>query len=96
LVLNGSHCGNAELEKQSPINYVQNITTPLLIFHGESDLRTGLTQSEMLYKSLKVLGKPVEYVQQPGASHELVRSGDVRQRIDQMLRTYEFFRRFIN
>lgn len=84
------------LEKQSPINYVKNIKTPLLIFHGENDLRTGVTQSEMLYKSLKVLGKPVEYVRHPGASHELVRSGDVRQRIDQMLRTYEFFSRFID
>ncbi|OQP57214.1 peptidase S9 [Niastella vici] len=83
------------LREQSPVNYVTNIHTPLLIFHGENDLRTGLTQSEMLYKSLKVLGRPVEYVQQPGASHELVRSGDVRQRIDQMLRTYEFFRRYI-
>lgn len=83
------------LEKQSPINYVNNINTPYLIFHGESDLRTGVTQSEMLYKSLKVLGKPVEYVRHPGASHELVRSGDNRQRIDQLLRTYEFFDRYL-
>lgn len=83
------------LEAQSPINYVKNITTPLLIFHGENDLRTGVSQSEMLFKSLNTLGKPVEYVRHPGASHELVRSGDNRQRIDQMLRTYEFFQRFL-
>lgn len=85
----------AVLEEQSPINYVKNINTPLLIFHGESDLRTGVSQSEMLFKSLSTLGKPVEYVRHPGASHELVRSGDNRQRIDQMLRTYEFFSRFL-
>ncbi|BAV07808.1 Dipeptidyl aminopeptidase/acylaminoacyl peptidase [Filimonas lacunae] len=85
----------AILERQSPLNYATNITTPFLIFHGESDLRTGVTQSEMLYKTLKVLGRPVEYVRHPGANHELVRSGDNRQRIDQMLRTYEFFYRFI-
>lgn len=84
------------LEQQSPVNYVKNINTPLLIFHGESDLRTGVTQSEMLYKSLKVLGRPVEYVRHPGANHELVRSGDNRQRIDQMLRTYEFFDRYLH
>lgn len=83
------------LEEQSPINYVNNITTPLLIFHGENDLRTGVSQSEMLFKSLNTLGKQVEYVRHPGASHELVRSGDNRQRIDQMLRTYEFFSRFL-
>ncbi len=85
----------AIIERESPINYVQNITTPFLIFHGETDLRTGVIQSEMLYKSLKVLGRPVEYVRHPGATHELTRSGNNRQRIDQMLRTYEFFERWL-
>jgi len=83
------------LNVQSPINYVANINTPLLIFHGDGDNRTGITQSGMLYRSLKVLGKPVEYVQHPAASHELVRTGDNRQRIDQLLRTWEFFNRFL-
>lgn len=84
----------AILERESPINYVENINIPFLIIHGDNDNRTGVSQSQMLYKSLKVLGKPVEYVRQPGASHEITRSGDNRQRIDQLLRTYEFFERF--
>lgn len=83
------------LERESPINYVDQIKTPYIIFHGEQDLRTGVIQSEMLYKSLKVLERPVEYVRHPGAGHEITRSGDNRQRIDQMLRTYEFFERWI-
>ncbi|MFM2145453.1 MAG: hypothetical protein RL732_289 [Bacteroidota bacterium] len=82
------------LERESPINYVQNITTPYLIFHGENDLRTGVIGSEQVYKSLKVLGRPVEYVRHPGATHEITRSGNNRQRIDQMLRTWEFFERY--
>jgi dipeptidyl aminopeptidase/acylaminoacyl peptidase len=85
----------ATLQRESPINYVQNITTPYIIFHGENDRRTGTTQGEMLYRSLKVLGRPVEYVRHPGATHEITRSGNNRQRIDQMLRTYEFFERWI-
>ena len=85
----------AILDRESPYTYVQNIKTPLLIFHGENDLRTGAIQSEMLYKSLKVLGRDVEYVRHPGATHELTRSGNNRQRIDQMLRTYEFFARYL-
>lgn len=84
------------LERESPINYVHNITTPYIIFHGENDRRTGVIQSEMMFRSLKVLNRPVEYVRHPGASHEITRSGDNRQRIDQMLRTYEFFERWIN
>jgi len=86
----------AILERESPINYVENIHTPFIIFHGEQDLRTGVIQSEQLYKSLKVLGRPVEYVRHPGANHEITRTGNNRQRIDQMLRTWEFFERFIN
>ncbi|MDP1762512.1 MAG: S9 family peptidase [Sediminibacterium sp.] len=85
----------AIIQRESPITYVQNIHTPYIIFHGENDLRTGVIQSEMLYRSLKVLGRNVEYVRHPGATHELTRSGNNRQRIDQMLRTIEFFERFI-
>jgi dipeptidyl aminopeptidase/acylaminoacyl peptidase len=84
------------LERESPISYVQNVTTPMIIFHGENDLRTGVISSEQFYKSLKVLGRPVEYVRHPGATHEITRSGNNRQRIDQMLRTWEFFDRFVN
>jgi dipeptidyl aminopeptidase/acylaminoacyl peptidase len=85
----------AVLDRESPINYVDRITTPYIIFHGDNDRRTGFVQSEMLYRSLKVLGRPVEYVRHPGATHEITRSGDNRQRIDQLLRTYEFFERWI-
>ncbi len=85
----------AILERESPINYVQNITTPYIIFHGDNDRRTGFVQSEMMFRSLKALGRPVEYVRHPGGTHELTRSGNNRQRIDQMLRTWEFFERWI-
>ena len=87
---------NATMVRESPITNVKNITTPYIIFHGENDRRTGFVQGEMMYRSLKVLGRPVEYVRHPGATHELTRSGDNRQRIDQMLRTYEFFERYLN
>ncbi len=83
------------LESNSPYTFVQNIKTPLFIKHGENDLRTGVIQSEMMYKSMKILGKEVEYLRVPGATHELSRSGNVRQRIDRMLRIYEFFERYV-
>jgi dipeptidyl aminopeptidase/acylaminoacyl peptidase len=85
----------AILDRESPYSYIDKIKTPLLIKHGENDLRTGVAQSEMMYKSLKIMGKEVEYVRMPGATHELSRTGNVRQRIDRMLRIYEFFERFI-
>ncbi len=86
----------AILQRESPITYVQNITTPYIIFHGDNDRRTGFVEGEMLYRSLKVLGRLVEYVRHPNATHEITRSGNNSQRIDQMLRTWEFFERWIN
>jgi dipeptidyl aminopeptidase/acylaminoacyl peptidase len=84
------------LQRESPVNYVENITTPYIIFHGDNDRRTGFVEGEMLYRSLKVLGRPVEYVRHPNATHEITRSGNNRQRIDQMLRTWEFFERWLH
>lgn len=83
------------LREQSPLTYVDEIRTPLLILHGDNDHRTGVIQSEVLYKSLKILGKPVEYVRYPGAGHDLSRSGDPYQRLDRLLRIYEFLTRFV-
>lgn len=85
----------ALLNAQSPLSHVAKITTPLLINQGETDLRAGVIQSEMLYKSMKVMGCPVEYARYPGATHELSRSGDPKQRIDRLVRMDEFFQRFI-
>ena len=83
------------LMRESPITYVDKITTPYIIFHGANDRRTGFVQAEMMYRSLKVLNRPVEFVVHPGATHEITRSGDNRQRMDQLLRTWEFFERWI-
>jgi dipeptidyl aminopeptidase/acylaminoacyl peptidase len=56
------------LARESPLTYVENIKTPFIIFHGGNDRRTGFVQGEMLFRSLKVLGRPVEYVVHPGAT----------------------------
>jgi dipeptidyl aminopeptidase/acylaminoacyl peptidase len=82
------------LDENSPLTYVQNINTPLLIIHGDQDLRTGVIQSEMLYKSLKILNKPVEYVRYPKEGHELTRSGNPGRMMDHLLRVIEFFERY--
>ncbi|MEI6105938.1 MAG: S9 family peptidase [Opitutae bacterium] len=83
------------LDRESPLSYVENITTPLLIKHGDTDFRTGIVQSQLLYKSLKQLGRPVEYARYPHATHELSRSGEPKQRLDRLVRFDEFFRRYI-
>ena len=83
------------LDRDSPLTYVADITTPLLIQHGDVDFRTGFVQSQIWYKSLKQLGRPVEYVRYPRATHELSRSGEPKQRLDTLVRYEEFFRRYL-
>lgn len=83
------------LDSNSPQTFVNNIQTPLLIIHSDQDLRTGVIQSEYLYKSLKVLKRPVEYVRYPDEGHELSRSGHPKRRMDRLCRIIEFFSRYI-
>ena len=83
------------LRENSPLTRVDRIRTPLLIMHADRDLSTGVSQSERLYKSLKALEHPVEYVRYPGAGHDLVRSGHPKQRMDRLLRLWEFMERYI-
>jgi dipeptidyl aminopeptidase/acylaminoacyl peptidase len=48
----------------------------------------------MLFRALKQLNRPVEYIRYPGAGHEITRSGAPQQRMDHMLRIIEFFERY--
>lgn len=84
------------IERESPFTYVGRIRTPLLILHGSEDLRTGVSQSEMMYRALKYLQRPVEYIRYPNAGHDLSRSGDPKQRMDRLNRIIDFFERHID
>jgi dipeptidyl aminopeptidase/acylaminoacyl peptidase len=84
------------LRDQSPLTFAHLIQTPLLIIHSDRDLRTGVSQSEMLYRTLKVLQKPVEYARYPREGHDLSRTGEPRLRIDRLLRILEFFDRHLS
>jgi dipeptidyl aminopeptidase/acylaminoacyl peptidase len=84
------------LIRNSPMTYAHQIRTPLLILHGSRDFRTGVSQSERLYRTLKVLERPVEYVRYPDAGHDLSRSGAPIQRLDRVLRIHEFLARYVD
>ncbi|HEX6912870.1 MAG TPA: S9 family peptidase [Longimicrobium sp.] len=80
---------------QSPLTYVANIQTPLLLLHADTDFRATIASAEALYRAMKVLGKTVEFVRYPREGHELTRSGEPGHRVDHMLRTLEYFERYI-
>ena len=53
----------------SPLSYVENVTTPTLVIHGELDFRTPMTDAEQWYLSLVKLGVPTEFVRYPESAH---------------------------
>src|ERR1700691_6096039 len=78
--------------RHSPVSYVRDMTTPLLILHSEDDLRCPISQAEELFVALRLLGRnPVMY-RFPGENHELTRSGSPRHRITRAELILDWFR----
>jgi dipeptidyl aminopeptidase/acylaminoacyl peptidase len=73
----------------SPFHRLDAIAVPLLITHGERDLRVSPKQSEQLVTELRRLGgKTFEYVTYPSEAHGLLRAGpqvDFYRRLERFL-----------
>jgi dipeptidyl aminopeptidase/acylaminoacyl peptidase len=76
----------------SPITFVSNVTTPLLIQHGESDRRVPLMQAQKFYKALKDQGKTVEFEIFPRGGHVL---SEPAQQREIMRRNLIWFQRWL-
>ena len=83
------------LMERSPITYVETITTPLLILHGERDLRCPISEAEQLFTALKLLGREVEMIRFEGQSHDLSRNGHPRSRVIRLRHIVGWFLRHI-
>lgn len=57
--------------KYSPIAHVGKVNTPTMLFTGESDYRTPISETEQYYQALKLRGIDTAMVRVPGASHAL-------------------------
>lgn len=53
----------------SPIRYLEKVTTPLLLIHGKQDGIVSVSQSEEMFRGLVQLGKSVELVRYREADH---------------------------
>ncbi len=79
----------------SPLKYAGDVETPLLILHGEQDLRCPIEQGEQLFTTLKHAGKETEFVRFPGANHELSRSGDPALRLERLRHIVRWFETYL-
>jgi len=58
-----------KLQRQSPLTYAADVTTPVLLHVNEGDLRCPPSQADEWHGALVWLRKEVEYVRYPGGSH---------------------------
>jgi dipeptidyl aminopeptidase/acylaminoacyl peptidase len=79
------------LWRYSPIAYVQDIHTPLLLIHSENDFRAPIPSAEGLFVALRRLKRPVQMVRYPRDGHELSRSGEPKHRVDRLERIADWF-----
>ena len=78
--------------KHSPIRFVKNVKSPVLIMHGAEDARVPPTQAVEFYMALRDLGKDVTFVRYPRAGHGI---SEPRHRIDQLRRYLDFFSKHV-
>lgn len=82
--------------QQSPITYVDNIVTPLLIENQEGDLRCPIEQGMILYSAVKWLRKaPVRFVRYPDEFHGMNRGGKPWHRVHRLKEIVRWYERYL-
>jgi dipeptidyl aminopeptidase/acylaminoacyl peptidase len=74
--------------KWSPMTFVDRVKTPLLITHGERDLRVPITQAEQYYRALKKRGVETVFLRYPREGHGIQ---EPNHQIDLFQRQLEWF-----
>lgn len=79
--------------RNSPLTYVDRVVTPLLMIHGDADIRGNEAQAERFFYSLYAQGKTAELRRYAGESHGLAQSpANIR---DAFEKTVSWFNQFL-
>jgi dipeptidyl aminopeptidase/acylaminoacyl peptidase len=81
--------------ERSPLTYAPAVETPVLLLHGEADLRCPIEQAEQYFVALKRHGKAAEFVRFPDCSHLFLRVGHPKMREEYLSRVLEWFQRHL-
>ena len=74
-----------DFKARSPITYINNVKTPLMLILGEADWRTPTASGgEEMFRALKYRRIPTVMVRFPNETHELSRSGQPWHRIERL------------
>jgi dipeptidyl aminopeptidase/acylaminoacyl peptidase len=78
-----------DYRKRSPLTYVEDVRTPVMLTHWEGDLRCPIGQSEQLFASLRMLGREVELVRYPGGAHGVRTPAQGVDRLERVMAWYK-------
>jgi dienelactone hydrolase len=65
--------GKAQLDRQSPLNSVDKIKTPLMVVQGANDPRVNKKEADQIVVALRERNYPVEYLLAPDEGHGFAR-----------------------
>jgi dipeptidyl aminopeptidase/acylaminoacyl peptidase len=85
---------SSDYAKFSPLTYVANVHTPVLILHADEDTRAPIDQTLQEFTALKVLGRTVEYVAVPNENHDLSRTGSPIHRVERLHIILDWLKRY--
>ena len=57
--------------EQSPVFSADNVSTPMLLIHGDADTNVPVGESHQMYTALKLLGQDVELIEFEGDDHHI-------------------------
>jgi dipeptidyl aminopeptidase/acylaminoacyl peptidase len=81
--------------ENSPVFFLDQAETPLLLLHGEEDVHPHPAQSKEMFAGLRRLGKPVSLALYPGEGHHYVESWRSASICDLWGRILEWFGRYL-
>lgn len=74
--------------RRSPINYVDNLSCPLILFQGLEDKVVPPNQAELMLEALRSKGLPVAYVPFEGEQHGFRKAENIKRSLDAELYFY--------
>ncbi len=80
----------------SPLTYVENVHTPVMLVHSIEDTETPLDQTLDEFSALKQLGRTAVFVEVPHENHDLNRVGTPIHRVERLKIFTDWFAKYLH
>jgi dipeptidyl aminopeptidase/acylaminoacyl peptidase len=86
----GSLAANRKLyDEHSPVRFLDHCHTPVLVVHGEADVRVPISQGQEFYFGLRFMGRETQMLRYPREPHIFTEKEHQQDSLERMLRWYD-------